>query len=54
VVERTLRELLNEGERFDADGVRHAIRPERPSVPAIAIGAPDLKVYDALLAEDAS
>ena len=54
VVERTLGELLNGGERFDADRVRHAVRPERPSVPAVAIGAPDLKVYDALLAEAAS
>jgi len=54
VVERTLGELLNGGERFDADRVRHAVRPERPSVPAVAIGAPDLKVYDALLAETTS
>lgn len=54
VVERTLSELLEGGERFDADRVRHAVRPERPSVPTVAIGAPDLKVYDALLAEAAS
>jgi len=31
-----------------------AVRPERPRVPAVTIGAPDLKVYDALLAEAAS
>ena len=54
VVERTLSELLDGGERLDADRVRHAVRPERPSVPAVAIGAPDLKVYDALLAEATS
>lgn len=54
VVERTLRELLEDGERFDADRVRGAVRPERPSVPAVAIGAPDLKVYDALLGEAVS
>jgi transcriptional regulator with XRE-family HTH domain len=54
VVERTLAELLDGRERFDADRVRHAVRPERPSVPEVAIGAPDLKVYDALLAEAAS
>jgi hypothetical protein len=54
VVERTLSELLEGGERFDADRVRQAVRPERPSVPTVAIGAPDLKVYDALLAEAGS
>jgi hypothetical protein len=54
VVERTLAELLNGGERFDADQVRHAVRPERPSVPIVAIGAPDLKVCDALLTEAGS
>jgi len=53
-VERTLSELLEGGERFDADRVRLAVRPERPSVPTVAIGTPDLKVYDALLAEAAS
>jgi hypothetical protein len=54
VVERSLAELLGGGERFDADRVRHTVRPERPSVPVVAIGAPDLKVYDALLAEAGS
>ena len=54
VVERTLGELLDGGEQLDADRVRHAVRPERPSVPTVAIGAPDLKVYDALLAQTAS
>jgi hypothetical protein len=54
VVERTLSELLEGGERFDADRVRLTVRPERPSVPTVAIGTPDLKVYDALLTEAAS
>jgi hypothetical protein len=51
VVERVLRKLLEDGARFDADGIRHAVSPERPSVPSVAIGAPDLRVYDALLEE---
>jgi len=54
VVERTLSELREGGERFDADRVRLTVRPERPSVPTVAIGTPDLKVYDALLAQTAS
>ena len=54
VVEQAVAELLDGGERFDADRVRRAVRPERPNVPEIAIGVPDLKVYDALLAEAAS
>jgi hypothetical protein len=54
LVEQTLGELLDGGERFDANRIRHTVRPERPSVPVITIGAPDLKVYDALLAEAAS
>jgi len=49
LVERTLDELLEKTERFDAEQVRRTIRPERPSVPSIAIGVPDLRVYDALL-----
>jgi hypothetical protein len=51
VVERALLALLDSTERFDADRVRRAVRPERPSVPAVAIAAPDLRVYDALLEE---
>jgi hypothetical protein len=54
VVERTLTELLQNGNRFDAELVRQTVRPERPSVPAVEIGAPDLHVYDALLEEAAS
>ena len=37
VVERTLSDLLNGEERFDADRVRHAVRPNRPSVPTVEI-----------------
>jgi hypothetical protein len=54
LVEQTLGELVDGGERFDADRVRLTVRPERPIIPSITIGAPDLKVYDALLAEAAS
>jgi hypothetical protein len=49
VIEHALLALLNDAEPFDADRVRQAVRPERPSVPAVAIAAPDLRVYDALL-----
>jgi hypothetical protein len=51
LVERTLNELLDSAGRFDADLVRQTVKPERPSVPAVEIGAPDLHVYDALLEE---
>ena len=54
VVERSLSELLEGGERFDAERVRRTIRPEQPSRPSVTIGEPDLKVYDALLGEVAS
>jgi hypothetical protein len=54
LIEQTLRELLDSGERFDADRIRHTVRPERPSVATVTIGAPNPKVYDALLAEVAS
>ncbi|MFZ1887780.1 MAG: IS21 family transposase [Candidatus Binataceae bacterium] len=51
VVERSLRELLESAARFAAEQVRRTVRPERPSVPAVTIGAPDLRAYDALLEE---
>jgi hypothetical protein len=54
VVGRAVHKLLESAERFDADRVRHAVRPESPSVPVVAIGAPDLRVYDALLEEAVS
>lgn len=33
---------MDGGERFDADRVRHTVRSEPPSDPAVTIGAPDL------------
>ena len=54
LVEQTLLKLLESAERFDAEAVRQAVRPEPPSVPAVAIGALDLRAYDALLEEAAS
>jgi Mu transposase, C-terminal domain len=54
VVERILTELLDSAGRFDADLVRQTVKPERPSVPAVEIGEPDLHVYDALLEEAAT
>jgi hypothetical protein len=54
LVERTLCELLEKSERFDAEQVRRTIRPERPSVPSVTIGVPDLRVYDKLLQEAVS
>jgi hypothetical protein len=54
LVDRILGELLEKTERFDAEQVRRTLRPERPSVPSIAIGVPDLRVYDALLQEAGS
>jgi hypothetical protein len=53
VVEQTLTELLQSGNRFDAQLVRQTVKPERSSVPAVEIAAPDLHVYDALLEEAA-
>lgn len=54
VVERALLKLLERAERFDAERVRQAVRPERPEVPSVAIGTPDLRAYDALLHEAVS
>jgi hypothetical protein len=54
VVERAVSQLLENGERFDAERVRRVVRPEQPSRPSVTIGEPDLKVYDALLGEVAS
>jgi hypothetical protein len=51
VIERTLTKLLDQERPFDAGLVRQTVTPERPSVPAVEIGAPDLHVYDALLEE---
>lgn len=54
VVQRSLSELREGVERFDAQRVRRTVRPEQPIRPAVMIGAADLKVYDALLGEAAA
>jgi len=49
VVERVLSEVLESGERFDAERIRRAATPEQPRLPSVTIGAPDLRAYDTLL-----
>ena len=49
VVERALSEVLDSGQRFDAERIRRMVRPEQPSLPSVTIAEPDLKVYDSLL-----
>jgi len=52
LVDRALRDLLDRGVRFDYAMLRDLAAPERPSVPVLTTPAlPDLRVYDALLAE---
>jgi len=52
LVDRALRDLLDRGEPFDYAMLRDLAAPERPSVPVLMTPAlPDLRVYDALLAE---
>ena len=48
-VERALCELLDRGEPFDYAAVKALASPEKSSVPDVAIGAPDLASFDALL-----
>jgi hypothetical protein len=48
-VERALATLLEEGERLDYEAVRALAAPVTPSVPQVAVPAPDLRQYDALL-----
>jgi hypothetical protein len=50
-VESALGQLLQREEPFDYAAVRDLVTPERPSVPEIRIGTPDLGVYDRLIAE---
>jgi hypothetical protein len=50
-VETALDELLGRDESFDYAAVRAVVTPERPSVPEIRIGTPDLGIYDQLIAE---
>jgi hypothetical protein len=49
-VEAALEQCLGAGERFDYAGVKGRVRPDKPSIPALEIGRPDLAAYDALLA----
>jgi len=50
-VEAALDELLRREEPFDYAAVRDVVTHERPSVPEIHIGTPDLGAYDQLIAE---
>jgi len=50
-VEAALDELLGREEPFDYAAVRAMVTPERPAVPEIEIGTPDLGIYDQLIAE---
>ncbi len=50
-VEAALDELLGREEPFDYAAVRAVVTPERPCVPEIRIGTPDLGIYDQLIAE---
>lgn len=49
-VERALDQLLAGGERFEYVDVKALVAPEQPTVPEVRVGAPDLRVYDGLLA----
>jgi hypothetical protein len=48
-VERAIGELLDRGEPFDYVAVKALASPETSMVPTVAIGAPDLAGFDALL-----
>jgi len=50
-VESALDQLLSCEEPFDYAAVRAVVTPERPSVPEVRIGTPDLGAYDRLIAE---
>ena len=49
VVERALGELLERRERFDYAAVKALASPEKPTIPQITIGTPDLRTFDVLL-----
>ena len=51
LVERALEQLLASDAAFDYAAVRAIASPEQPTVPTVAIPAPDLAVYDRLLAQ---
>ena len=48
-VERALQALLDAGTAFDYAAVKALASPSEPTVPKVAIPAPDLTVYDRLL-----
>ena len=50
-VDSALDQLLRCEEPFDYAAVRAVVTPERPSVPEVRIGTPNLGVYDQLIAE---
>lgn len=50
-VEAVLASLLEKQEAFDYAIVRELAAPERPTIPPVQIPTPDLRVYDALLAQ---
>jgi hypothetical protein len=49
-VDAALAELLERGEPFDYAAVQAAVTPERPAIPEVRIAAPDLTIYDRLVA----
>jgi hypothetical protein len=53
-VEKVLETLLARGERPDFITVKSLVAPEKPTVPVVHIPAPDLSVYDRLIAGGAS
>ena len=50
-VETALDELLDCGQSFDYAAVRALVTPERPAIPEVRIGTPDLGIYDQLIVE---
>ena len=50
LVEKALAALLDGGESFDYATVKALCAPAPPAFPLVAIGAPDLSIYDCLLA----
>jgi hypothetical protein len=48
-VERTLRQLLESGTRWDATHVKACVQPEAIAVPPCTVMQPDLSIYDACL-----
>jgi hypothetical protein len=49
MVDDALAALLSSGVRFDYAVVKAIARPDTPPIPAVTIGAPDLRQYDRLL-----